>query len=604
MDRKGLHIGDGLTLPLEAVTQAIGILAKRRAGKSYCARRIAEQLLKAGEQIIITDPKGDWHGLRSSADGKKPGFPVIIFGGEHGDVPLEVGSGELIANFAVEKRTSFLLDLSVFRKHEVATFMTAFLENLYRLKAKEVYRTPAMLIIDEADAIAPQKPQKGEERMLGAAEDIVRRGGQRGIGCMLITQRSAVLNKNVLTQINMLVALRTIAPQDLDAMKAWIDVHGTIEQQKTLMASLPSLPIGDAWFWSPGWPDAEGIFKRIHVGRIETFDSGATPKPGEKRVEPKNSAEIDIEALRHSMAETVKRAEDNNPAKLKKRVVELERQLAGAKSSGTVPERVAAQIAELKAEVDQWKQRHDLCDRNRANAVRVNKHLVAQIRQRLTGLSDFLGSIEDEIERDDQELKELPVPTLRTTGRRVVTIEEATRDLESRLPGRSIPLPEGLTAPHKKILDTLGRLESLGFTSPKVPVVAAMAGYAHRGGAWNNYKGRLNSLGLISVSAGVMCLTDEGRKLATIDGEAPTLEQLHENWLSLYAAPIQKMLRVVIEIYPRSISKEDLGARTDYEPKGGAFNNYLGRLRATGAVVNDGGGKVKASDLVFPEGLS
>jgi DNA helicase HerA-like ATPase len=61
-----------------------------------------------------------------------------------------------------------------------------------------------MLVIDEADAIAPQKPQKGEERMLGAAEDIVRRGGQRGIGCVLVTQRSAVLNKNVLTQAQIL----------------------------------------------------------------------------------------------------------------------------------------------------------------------------------------------------------------------------------------------------------------------------------------------------------------------------------------------------------------------------------------------------------------
>jgi DNA helicase HerA-like ATPase len=63
--------------------------------------------------------------------------------------------------------------------------------------------------------------------MLGAGEDIVRRGGQRGIGCMMITQRTAVLNKNVLTQCEMLVALRTISPQDLKAMQAWIDVHGS-----------------------------------------------------------------------------------------------------------------------------------------------------------------------------------------------------------------------------------------------------------------------------------------------------------------------------------------------------------------------------------------
>ena len=64
-------------------------------------------------------------------------------------------------------------------------------------------------------------------------------------------------------------------------MDAWIQVHGEPEQRKTLMESLPSLPVGDAWFWSPGWPTTEGIFKRVHILPIETFDSGATPKTSE-----------------------------------------------------------------------------------------------------------------------------------------------------------------------------------------------------------------------------------------------------------------------------------------------------------------------------------
>ena len=321
-----LKISKDLSLPLDLVTQTIAILAKRRAGKSYTMRRTAEQLLSTGQQIVLVDPKGDQWGIRSSSDGKRAGYSIIILGGEHADVPLEVGAGELVAKLVVEERVSILLDLSLFRKHEVSTFMTAFLENLYRLKAKEVYRTPVMLIIDEADAIAPQKPQKGEERMLGAAEDIVRRGGQRGIGCTLVTQRSAVLNKNVLTQAQMLVVLRTIAPQDIAAMKAWIDVHGTAEQGKTLIESLPSLPVGDAWFWSPGWPTERGIFKRVHVLPIDTFDSGATPKPGEHRIIPKKAANVDIEILKKQMAATIEKAKQDDPKLLRKRIAELERQ--------------------------------------------------------------------------------------------------------------------------------------------------------------------------------------------------------------------------------------------------------------------------------------
>lgn len=322
-----LIISKDISLPLDTVTQAIAILAKRRVGKSYTMRRMVEQLFEASQQVVLVDPKGDQWGIRSSADGKKPGYPMLILGGEHGDLPLEVNSGEMIANLVVKERVSVLLDISLFRKHEVATFMTAFLENLYRLKAQEAYRTPLMLVIDEADAIAPQKPQKGEERMLGAANDIVRRGGQRGIGCTLVTQRSAVLNKNVLTQCELIVVLRTVAPQDLSAMKAWIDVHGTPEQGKELMESLPSLPIGDAWFWSPGWPTEAGIFKRTHVLPITTFDSGATPKVGQRKVVPKNLADVDLAALKDQMAATIETAKANDPKHLKAEIVRLTKEL-------------------------------------------------------------------------------------------------------------------------------------------------------------------------------------------------------------------------------------------------------------------------------------
>lgn len=325
---KQLTISKDLKLPLEIVTQTVAILAKRRVGKSYTMRGMAEQFLELGQQVILVDPKGDQWGIRSSADGKKPGYSVLILGGEHGDLPLEVNGGEVVAKLAVEERVSMLLDLSTFRKHEVATFMAIFLENLYRLKAQERFRTPVMLIVDEADAIAPQKPQKGEERMLGAIEDIVRRGGQRGIGCMVVTQRSAVLNKNVLTQAQMLIVLRTIAPQDLAAMNAWIDVHGTAEERKILMESLPALPVGDAWFWSPGWPTAEGIFKLVHVPPIKTFDSAATPKPGERKIVPKNLADVDLDALKTQMAATIEKAKADNPVILKKRIIELEKELA------------------------------------------------------------------------------------------------------------------------------------------------------------------------------------------------------------------------------------------------------------------------------------
>jgi hypothetical protein len=95
-----------LELPLDLVTQTVGVLAKRRAGKSYLARRLVEQLHHAGQQIIVVDPKGDWWGILSSHDGSGPGLPFVILGGERGHVPLEVTGGELVAQLVVEERVS------------------------------------------------------------------------------------------------------------------------------------------------------------------------------------------------------------------------------------------------------------------------------------------------------------------------------------------------------------------------------------------------------------------------------------------------------------------------------------------------------------------
>ena len=86
-------------------------------------------------------------------------------------MPLEVGAGELIADVVVDEGLAVGLDLSPFRKGEQTRFMTEFAERLYHRN-----RQPRHLVLDEADAFVPQHPMKGQERLLGAIEDLVRRG--------------------------------------------------------------------------------------------------------------------------------------------------------------------------------------------------------------------------------------------------------------------------------------------------------------------------------------------------------------------------------------------------------------------------------------------
>jgi uncharacterized protein len=236
-----LKIAPDLELPFEAVTQTFAILAKRGVGKTYTAMVMVEEMLKNNLHVVCIDPIGVHWGLRSSADGKHAGLPIVIAGGEHADVPIEPTSGEVLADMIVEERMSIVIDLSLFRKGEQHRFMVDFAETLYRKNREAVH-----LVLDEADEFAPQRTMGDEARMLGAIGDLVRRGRARGIGVTMITQRPAVLNKNVLTQIEVLVALRLTSPQDRAAIAEWVKYHADSSEAQKMLESLGSLPVGTA----------------------------------------------------------------------------------------------------------------------------------------------------------------------------------------------------------------------------------------------------------------------------------------------------------------------------------------------------------------------
>lgn len=171
-----IKLSDDLILPLEAVTETFAILANRGSGKSAVASRLVEQMHKADLPVAVLDVKGDWWGIRSSADGKGAGLPFVIFGGDHGDVPLEPSAGELIADLIVDERVPSVLDLSHMSKAKARSFATDFAERLYRRNREALH-----LVIEEADVLVPQRAAAETARLLGAMEDIAKRGRGRGL---------------------------------------------------------------------------------------------------------------------------------------------------------------------------------------------------------------------------------------------------------------------------------------------------------------------------------------------------------------------------------------------------------------------------------------
>ena len=261
-----LNVSSDLSLPREAATWVISYLAKRGAGKTYCAAVQAEEMAKLGIPIVVVDGMGIFWGLRVSADGLHAGLPIVVFGGEHADLPLVPEKAGEMAKAIVESNISCVLDLSGFTKYVARKIVGGFLNELYRLNRVERH-----VFIEESDLWAPQRPIGPEEAMcLSSVDNFVRRGGNHNLGCTLITQRSAVLNKDILTQSDCLVVLRTLAPQDKKAIQAWVEEQTDDDKSKLneWYDSLKTLENGEAWVWHPEKP---AIFAKVKFRGRETF---------------------------------------------------------------------------------------------------------------------------------------------------------------------------------------------------------------------------------------------------------------------------------------------------------------------------------------------
>jgi len=283
-------------------------IGKTGSGKTYTAKGIAERLLTDGRRVCILDPTGAWWGLRSNVKGDKPAFPIVVFGGNHADVPLNPGSEQAIAEIIGTTDTSAALDTRDMSVGERSRFFTDFSETLLRRN-----KGPLHVIIDEAHVFMPQgrvpDPQSGR---MHAGNNLVSLGRGVGLRIIMITQRPAKLHKDSLTQAESLIALRLIAPQDRRAVEDWIGEWAEPKQGAELLGSLPSLPTGTGWVWAPEL----GILQKISFPKINTYDSSKAPDGDQGQIV---LGSIDLPAIQARLEIVAREAVENDPKRLRAR---------------------------------------------------------------------------------------------------------------------------------------------------------------------------------------------------------------------------------------------------------------------------------------------
>lgn len=334
-------------VPSETFDRHVALLGMTGSGKTSVAKRcIVEEDLAAGRRVIVIDPTSAWWGLRLDRSGKTGGYPVYVFGGEHGDYPLHASNAEILAEAFATSSDSAIFDTSQMTVSERTSFFTGFSEAFLR-KNKGWVR----LVIDEAHLFMPQQGARaggGVPRMLHAGNSLVSLGRSRGLRVVLISQRPAKIHKDSLTQVHALIALQLMSPQDRKAISDWVSDQADPAKGREIIASLPSLEPGQAWIWSPRTKYLELIRAPLPM----TFDSSRAPEDGGE--DTPSLSPINLDALKGRLAHVESERSANDPAALKAEIANLRKRVKEAGPANTEAIEKAQRIACRRGQEDAY----------------------------------------------------------------------------------------------------------------------------------------------------------------------------------------------------------------------------------------------------------
>lgn len=564
----------------DAASRTFGIVGQRGTGKSSVAALLVEGLVDEGARAVVCDPTGVWWGLAHAGTG--PGLKnTVILGGEHQNAPLEETGGQVVADLVTSSDYSVvILDMKLLRKAAQVRLMADFLEALYHQN-----RDALTVVMDEAGRFAPQKVYQTKDggpvtRLLGAIEDVVKLGRSRGLGAMLVEQRPAHISKSVFEQIETLIAMRLMGPNDRRAISDWIEAQGDPAREKEVMDAVAKFGTGTGLLWSPAFLDFFGV---LDFRFPRTYDSRRTPKPGERRKAPGERAAVDLASITEQMAASIERAKQEDPKHLRTEIARLKKELAAK------PVHVAAEPKRVEVPVLKL----DVADRlvvaaDKMRAVGEREHALAEKHQARADafvqradaiVATLKGGQERAAAAQSPKSVALPVriPSKSATAPRVMP-RRATAPVEG-----DVTLKKGARA----MLVALARFPGQWLPRGRI---AMLAGLSPQSGTFSDYLSSLRTAGYMEDgNDGRLLATDAGLAAAGDVGPPDSSDSLMALWLPKLKAGARRMIAVLFGARETWITREDLGKAAEISPASGTFSDYLSSLRTAGLLEEQRG---------------
>lgn len=585
-----LKLAPKLLLEPQAVTRKFAFIGISGSGKTFGAGRFVEELYAAGAQTVVVDVMGNWWGLRLAADGKAKGLPIYVFGGLHGDVPLEPTGGKLVADTIVDTNCSVILDVSDMLASEQRRFVADFATQLLRRKRRAP--SPLHVVWEECQDLCPEYAPGEMAKCVGAVARLAKQGRNFGVGSSFITQRPQAVSKEVLNQVECLFMFSTAGAHEMKALKDWLG--NTVP--KDALDSLKRLDPGECFVWSPAWLKR---FEVIKFAKKWTFDATATPEFGSAAaaVVP---APLDLKKISSAMADTIERAKESDPAALRAEIGRLKAELA---------RKPAAAAAETKTvEVSVFSEE--------------DKEALRVIQTRMNGFAERVAAERQLREKETSELLR-EAQTLQTQAEMLgQLVKQALSDVKGMV--RGFPPPSvrdrepfrpaaesggqrvakekgsGLRSGARRMLEQIASLDPRPVTRDQV---AMLAGITVTSGTFSSYLSDLRRGGYISETGDGFVLASDGwTHLGGRLGRkrAMTHDDLMRLWSPKLRSGARKMLETLVGGYPNDMARGALADAVGIVESSGTFSSYLSDLRRMGVMIDSARGRVRASDDLFP----
>lgn len=242
----------------DIVGNSLALLGITGSGKTNTAAVLIEELLTQGLPLTIVDIEGEYYGLKQS-------YELLVAGrSEHAELEVTPDNAASLAELSLQRSISLILDLSDYSQEEQFTFLLAYFTRLWEVAGKE--RKPYQIVLEEAHEFIPQGVRTPLKQVLTR---IALRGRKRGLGIILASQRSAKVEKDVLTQTSLLFLHKVVHPTDM-----------------RVYDELVPLPAKEVDTLVTGLQKGQVIVVSNHVPRVvqmrlrHTFHAGATPEFG------------------------------------------------------------------------------------------------------------------------------------------------------------------------------------------------------------------------------------------------------------------------------------------------------------------------------------